>query len=142
MGEPFYPLSVSCGSKPCLLCYLSMYEFTPQTCPIRWCTHLCGYRSGVRGFYPDLRPSQAVDRRRTLYNTVVHCLYNLHYLLHTHHIGLIESLGGLATPLVKKLGVSPYFNTPVPSRGDTESGIPHGQRIGDRGAFFQDGTGH
>ena len=50
---------------------------------------------------PDLRPSQAVDRRRTLYNTVVHCLFDVHYWIHTHHIGLMELLGGLAPPLVQ-----------------------------------------
>ena len=96
---PLYPLSITYGSKSYLLRYLPMYGFTPQTCPIRWCAHLWGCRWGVRGFYPDLRPSQAVDRRRTLYNIVVHCLYDVHYLIHTHHIRLMELLGGWASPL-------------------------------------------
>ena len=41
-------------------------------------------RWGVRGFYPDLRPSLAVGRRRTLYNTVVLSVTYVHYLIHTH----------------------------------------------------------
>ena len=78
MGEPIYPLRVTYGSQLYVLCYLLMYRFTPQTCPFRWCAHLPGCRWGVGGFYLGLCPSQAVERRRMLYNTVVHCLYVLH----------------------------------------------------------------
>ena len=53
--------------------------------------------------------------------------YILHYLIHTHHIGLIEPLGGLAPPpWSRNWGASPYFITVPPPRGDTDSGVPHG----------------
>ena len=108
MGEPIYPLSVTYGRKLYLLHYLPMYRFTPQRCPIRWCAHLWGRRWGVRGFYLDLRPSQAVDRRRTLYNTAVHGLYNVQYLIRTHLIGPNGVLGGLVPPLVQKKDNKPF----------------------------------
>ena len=138
MGEAIYPLSFSYGSKPYLLCYFPLYKFTPQTCPIRWCAHLRGCRWGVRGFKPDLRPSEAVDRRRTLYNTEVHCFYDIHYLIHTHHTcpikrpggALVQELGGLpllhhtsSTTWVYKFQKIPKFPT-----------TPNGQKTGGREA--------
>ena len=44
MGEPIYPLSVTYGSKACLLRYLPMYSFTPHPWgPLR------AYASGTLG---------------------------------------------------------------------------------------------
>ena len=51
----------------------------------------------------------------------------------SHHI-TSQPLGGLAPPLVKTWGASPYFIPFPPPRGDTDSGVPHGQRTRDRGA--------
>ena len=59
------------------------------------------------------------------------------YLIHTHHIGRSDSLGGggLAAPFVESTGGPPRNSLhPFHTRGGTESGAPHGQRPVDWGA--------
>ena len=52
MGEPIYPLSVSYGSKPHSLCYLSMYRIYHADMPYLVVRSPSGLPLGVPGLLP------------------------------------------------------------------------------------------